>query len=188
MTFQVGGATIDTQANNITLANAIGNGGTGGLTKQGAGTLTFSAKNTYSGATIVNGGTLEIAGGIAASGTSLIDVQSGMAVLETVNVNKPDLNINTSSLGVFEVTGGTHVLGSITGSGTTIVDGGASLTAASISQGALILSDAKEFMDQSNAGWPTADAITPVPEPSSFVLLAGAFVLLAIFYRLKPPA
>ncbi|NKJ47373.1 hypothetical protein CIC12_11580, partial [Burkholderia sp. SG-MS1] len=51
------GGTLDTNGNNVTLANAIS--GTGGLTKAGAGTLTLSGSNTYSGATAVDVGTLQ---------------------------------------------------------------------------------------------------------------------------------
>jgi fibronectin-binding autotransporter adhesin len=60
-----GGAILDTDGYNITiganLANA--NGQTGTLTKQGAGTLTLSGSNTFTGATSVNGGTLKVATG-----------------------------------------------------------------------------------------------------------------------------
>jgi len=178
-----GNANLDTVGYTVGLSGVLS--GAGGLHKLGNGTLTLSALNTYSGATTVNGGTLEIAGGIGASGTSLIDVQSGTAVLKTVNVNKSDLDIVTAALATFEVSGGTHVIGSITGSGTTIITGNATVTVASICQDTFILGSITEFINQSNAGWPTGGEITPVPEPSIFILLAGAFVLLAIFYRLK---
>jgi autotransporter-associated beta strand protein len=47
--------------NDLTVSNTIG--GTGNLTKSGAGTLTLSGNNTYSGATTVTAGTLEIGAG-----------------------------------------------------------------------------------------------------------------------------
>ena len=53
-----GGATFDTNGNNVTFATALG--GTGGLTKAGTGTLTLSGANIYSGATTVNAGTLQL--------------------------------------------------------------------------------------------------------------------------------
>jgi fibronectin-binding autotransporter adhesin len=56
MTFLAGGATLDTQTNNVTLSNSIGNKGTGGLTKLGSGTLTLSGVNTFSGPVNFNGG------------------------------------------------------------------------------------------------------------------------------------
>ena len=48
------GGTFDTNGNNVTLASTIS--GAGALTKQGLGTLTLTASNTYSGGTVVTGG------------------------------------------------------------------------------------------------------------------------------------
>ena len=75
--------------------------GAGGIRKSGSGMLTLTGLNTYSGDTLVNGGTLEIAGGIGASGTSLFDIQSGKAVLKNVHVSKANLNINTAESAIF---------------------------------------------------------------------------------------
>lgn len=58
MTFNAGGATLDTQAFDITLANAVGNSGAGGLTKKGSGSLTLSGNNTYAGGTTLDEGIL----------------------------------------------------------------------------------------------------------------------------------
>lgn len=65
-----GSATFDTQANSITLANPIGNGGSGSVIKSGTGTLTFTAANNYSGTTSVNAGTLTV--GVGGDGTSAV--------------------------------------------------------------------------------------------------------------------
>jgi fibronectin-binding autotransporter adhesin len=155
------------------ISAVIANGSsTSGLTKAGPGTLTLNALNTFSGDTTVNGGTLEIAGGIVLSGTSLIDIQSGKTVLKTVNVIKSDLDITTAELATFEIINGSHVVGSITGSGTTIVDSGANLTAASICQGTLIIGTLTRSTP--------SETTTSVPEPSVIVLLIGAFILLGL--------
>ncbi len=53
-------AKIDTQANSVGSSSNIG--GTGSLTKLGAGTLTFSGANDYSGTTSLSAGTLKING------------------------------------------------------------------------------------------------------------------------------
>ncbi len=66
---QAGGARIDTLGSNITIpqplihAAALGSNPDGGLTKLGNGTLTLTGANTYTGSTMVNAGTLELATG-----------------------------------------------------------------------------------------------------------------------------
>jgi autotransporter-associated beta strand protein len=58
---QIGGANIDTNGNDITIAQALLDSG-GGLTKFGAGTLTLAGVNTYGGDTTVqSGGQLSLA-------------------------------------------------------------------------------------------------------------------------------
>lgn len=58
LTMGAGGGTIDTNGNNVTFANSIGNAGAGGFTKAGAGTLTLNAPINYVGTTSVIGGTV----------------------------------------------------------------------------------------------------------------------------------
>ena len=74
---QNGGAIIDTNGFDITIGQALLNGGTGGLTKNGSGTLTLSGSNTYTGATTVAAGVLAITNASALAGSSVIDVKSG---------------------------------------------------------------------------------------------------------------
>jgi autotransporter-associated beta strand protein len=64
---------IDTNGFNYALAGAITpiGGGTGGLVKNGAGTLTLTAANTYTGNTAVNAGTLELGAGGSIDGAAL---------------------------------------------------------------------------------------------------------------------
>ncbi len=72
VTIAAGGATIDANGNSVALANAIGNGGSGGLTvldSLGGGSLTLNAADTYSGGTAIDGCTLNF--------SSLSDLGSG---------------------------------------------------------------------------------------------------------------
>ncbi|MEY3898616.1 MAG: hypothetical protein RLZZ214_4138, partial [Verrucomicrobiota bacterium] len=55
-----GSGAINTNGNNVTFANSIGNTGAGSFTKTGLGTLTLSAANTYAGVTTVSGGILSV--------------------------------------------------------------------------------------------------------------------------------
>jgi autotransporter-associated beta strand protein len=61
---QSGGAIIDTNGRNIGIpVKLLASGGTGGLTKNGSGTLTLTASNTYTGNTTINAGTLRLGNG-----------------------------------------------------------------------------------------------------------------------------
>jgi autotransporter-associated beta strand protein len=96
LTVLIGGAVIDSNGFDVTINQALANGGGGGgLTKNGAGTLTLNGSNTYTGATTVNAGTLAIGASDRIADTSNLNVVGG-----TFNLN----NFN-------------EALGSITGSG-----------------------------------------------------------------------
>ncbi|MBP7950307.1 MAG: autotransporter-associated beta strand repeat-containing protein [Verrucomicrobiales bacterium] len=62
-----GSITVNNTTNDYTFTGTGSIGGTGGLTKNNAGTLTISTANSYTGTTTVNGGTLKLGG---SSGTS----------------------------------------------------------------------------------------------------------------------
>jgi autotransporter-associated beta strand protein len=75
---KAGGARVDTAGNNVTISQRLldggGGAGGGGLTKLGAGTLTLSARNTYTGRTTVAGGTLAFG---ASQRLGVLDIGAG---------------------------------------------------------------------------------------------------------------
>ena len=95
------GGTFDTAGNNATLSGAIG--GSGGLTKIGAGTLTLSGAGTYSGPTNVNAGTLQAGAANAFSPNSAYAIASG---------------------GALDLHGFSQVIGGLSGTGAVVNSGG----------------------------------------------------------------
>jgi autotransporter-associated beta strand protein len=75
--------TID-GAGNATIGGVVG-AGSGGLTKNGTGTLTLSNTNTYTGATIVNAGTLSVTG--QTNVNSNVTIMGGGTLIGTGTIN-----------------------------------------------------------------------------------------------------
>jgi autotransporter-associated beta strand protein len=100
ITVKAGGAFINSDGHDIAISQPLSNGG-GGLTKQGAGSLTLSGSLSYSGATIVSNGTLFISAPNTFASSSCI-VFTGAAfgvVLAKANaqLSVPTLTLATSS-------------------------------------------------------------------------------------------
>ena len=127
VTINPGGATIDTNGNHVIFASGIGNSGIGGLTLNDTngspGSLTLEGTNTYTGATTVSAGTLDITGSLAA----------GSAV--TVS--------NNAKLEVNGTVGGTVALGN----GATL---GSTSTGATASMGALTIGSSGDVINLQN--------------------------------------
>ncbi len=83
---QGGGAAIHTEGNDITIGQALANGG-GGLTKLGAGSLTLTGGALYAGTTLVNGGKLVISAPSAFASPNCVVGNGGAfgVVLTTAN-------------------------------------------------------------------------------------------------------
>lgn len=130
----VNALTLDTSAGlGHTYSGALSNGATGmTLTKNGAGTQTLSASNSYSGGTTLNSGTLNL-GHSAALGSGILAVggsstlQAGTDVLNlannaTLNSGTLAIDLQTPRLSFSGVINGSGAL-SKTGAGTLILSG-----------------------------------------------------------------
>ena len=154
VTLNAGGGTIDQSAGGaVTLSGVIG--GTGALTKTGAGDLILTGANAYTGGTAINGGVLRISSdanlGAAAGGLTLdggtLNTTTGLITLNraiTLEAGGGTIqaDIGTTLNGVITGTGGLTKTGSstltLTGAstytgGTTISSGGLTLSGAGVS-------------------------------------------------------
>lgn len=106
-------ATIAVEADSLTLNGAMGeSGGARSLTKTGAGTLIFGGNHSYTGATIINAGTLQIDSSERIGDNSAVTVASG-AIL---NLNEADETIG-SLAGAGSVIFGVDLTASLTTGG-----------------------------------------------------------------------
>ena len=78
--------TVTVSANTLTVAGAISGSGYG-LTKAGAGTLTLSGSNTYSGSTTVSGGALNLSNQYALQNSTLTSGGAGLVFDQSVSGN-----------------------------------------------------------------------------------------------------
>lgn len=100
-----GGLTIDTTNFTVTVPQALLASGSGGLTKTGAGTLTLTGTNTYTGATVVNGGKLVLGPAHASLGAITVNANSTLAFLQSsppAKVNVPSVTIGSGANSALE--------------------------------------------------------------------------------------
>ena len=126
---QDGGATFDTSLNSATISqNLLEDPGSmgGGLTKQGANTLTLSGNNTYTGDTTVNAGVLALTGESIANAAKIALNGNGIVNLtNTETVAALDFNGTPQPVGNYSASsvppGATITTDSFTGGGTLTV-------------------------------------------------------------------
>jgi len=120
VTINPAGATIDTAGNNVSFAKRIGNSGTGGLTKTGAGNLTLNTNIAYSGLTLVNQGSLVLGAGASLSNSAAIVVNPGT----TLDASTTGFGFNLNGAVNQILAGSGTVTGIVaTANGTTITPG-----------------------------------------------------------------
>lgn len=137
-----GGATIDTAGFDVSIGQQLLDGGAGGgLTKNGNGTLTLSGGYTYTGPTVIKGGTLALdaaqsssasaltasnvtvtvslnngsstlnAGNITLAGTNLISLNYGTANSPAWAINANGYTVSATGTNTIKITGSSLVVG-----------------------------------------------------------------------------
>ena len=142
VTLNAGGGTIDTNGNDVTLVNSIGNNGAGGLIKAGSGTLTLAGANSYTGATTIGAGKISVSSnanlGPQTTAAPLIFTGTGGKVATTTSfglfngaagTNDRVIAINGANGTLAPASGTTlTVSGPITGTGKLIKEDGGQVT------------------------------------------------------------
>ena len=106
----------DTSSDLLTISSAV-TGFSGGLTKTGAGTLTLSGSNGYTGATRINAGILAVSGGSAIADNQAVILANAAGATLQLNSNETILNVTGGGFsgGNVNVQGNTLTLSSNAG-------------------------------------------------------------------------
>ena len=126
-----GSATLDTNGNSVSFANAIGSSSTSSLTKAGSGTLTLNGANTYTGGTTVGAGTLQLGNGSTTGSLSTTGTitDNGTLVFNRSNTVTQGTDFSNGAIGgsgsiTQNGSGILHLLGVNTFSGGVLVNSG----------------------------------------------------------------
>ncbi|MFN5757334.1 MAG: beta strand repeat-containing protein, partial [Planctomycetia bacterium] len=195
---------IDTAGQTVTFGTSLPSTNTGGLTKLGAGTLTLSASNAYTGATSVNAGTLAFDRVSALNSSSGVNVAAGAILDYTGGAGTLSRNVTVSSSGtgtirnsggqaltlsgtltkdgrVLRLTGGTfNVTGQIVGASANsdlLVDGTSTVTLSSANtyNGPTFVNQASTLIVGVNDAIPSSSTVTLGNATSTGSLDLGTF-------------
>jgi autotransporter-associated beta strand protein len=89
-----GGALIDTNGNNVTIAQDLQ--GAGGLTKLGTGILTLGGTNTYAAGTTINGGELALGGNGALADSDVVISDGALRLSADLEISAGTLTVNSA--------------------------------------------------------------------------------------------
>jgi autotransporter-associated beta strand protein len=163
-TLPVAGVAVSSD-NDYTLAGSGRISGSGGLAKSGGGTLTLQTTNSYTGPTIITGGTLAVAslgdGGVPSSigaagiAASNLVINGGALALvgEQTNTNRSmTLGANGGTISV-PASKSLQISGQVTGGGSLTKTGAGTLTLASANNfaGGIFISEGKVFLSSDTA-------------------------------------
>lgn len=105
----------------LTLSSLVS--GPGNLSKNGSGSLILTASDSYSGTTLINGGTIQLTGSGSIASSTNIDVTAG-ATLDVSQLSPPTLAMSVGQT----LDGSGTVIGSVTGAGGSFLAPGGYLT------------------------------------------------------------
>ena len=146
--------------------------GSGGLTKQGNGTLTLTGANTYDGSTLVQDGTLRFAPGGSLDSTTDVSVSSGATfdmngvsdLVDSIS-GAGNITLGGASLAVDQSSGTTTFSGVISESGSISKNGGHKLVLSgnnTFDGGVVIFGGAVSVQSDSNLGAPSGDIVLAI--------------------------